>query len=103
MFNVRGTPRSAAYVAKQLHMLFVEDSAKNYFRPKDIHLPESPRFYSKIYLYCEAAVLRVLLSEEQRNKDYKELVIEFEKLVFPRDPTHSGMVKLEAIKDAMNA
>jgi len=104
MFNVRGTLRSAAYVAQQLHMLFVVDGAKNYFKPSDIHLPKdkSDLFYSKIYLYCEAAVLRVLLTEEHQNRNYKELVKEFEKLIFP-PPLHGGMTKLEAIKAAMKS
>jgi hypothetical protein len=104
MFNIGGTPRSAAYVAQQLHMTFVVDTAKNFFKPSDIHLPESKvaLFHSKIYLYCEAAVLRVLLTEEQQNESYRELVTEFEKLILP-PPSQGGMTKLEAIKAAMKS
>jgi hypothetical protein len=105
MFNVGGTPRSASHVAQQLYMNFVVDAARDFFKPSDIRLPEErwPLFHSRIFLYCEAAVLRVLLTEEQRNKAYKELVKEFEKFVFREDPSEGGMIKLEAIKAAMKA
>jgi hypothetical protein len=106
-FYVDGTPRSASYVAAQIHHLWVEDTAKDFverfFDGKTRFLPANLRelFAHRILLYCEASVLRVLLAEKQSNPKFRSLVAEFEKLIFPPTPTSEGMTKLEAIKSAM--
>jgi hypothetical protein len=81
----------------------VIDAATEFFAAKDLHLPEDRKaaFQGKIFLYCQAAVLRVLLIERQKNDGYEELLREFEKLIFPPKPTADGMTKLEAVKSAM--
>jgi hypothetical protein len=52
-------------------------------------------------LYCEAGVLRVLLTQNEQDSNYNDLVQEFEKLIFPHGPTSEGMTKLKAVKSAM--
>jgi hypothetical protein len=107
MFVVDGTPRSPAYVAAQIYQLWVVDAAKSYvesfFHGETRFLPLNvrDRFASKIRLYCEASVLRVLLTEQQNNPRFEGLVAEFEKLIFPSAPTFDGTTKLEAMKSIM--
>ena len=45
-----------------------------------------PRFQSKWRLYREAIVLMVLLSKEQKDKRYCELVREYERVILPSEP-----------------
>jgi hypothetical protein len=103
MFYINGVARSASYVARQIHLIWVEDAAKEFFKPEDLDLPEDKRnsFVSKIYLFCEAAALRVLLTERQNDQRYEKLLREFERLIFPLQPTPEAMDKLETIKFAM--
>jgi hypothetical protein len=102
-FNVDGVTTSASDVARQIHVVWVRDAANEFFNPKDLHLPEDKtnRFFQKIYLHCEAAVLRVLLTETQNNVRYEELLREFESLIFPPKQTAEGVAKLETLKSAM--
>lgn len=107
MFVVDGTPRSPAYVAAQIHQVWVVDAAKSYveslFDGKTRFLPPSMRdlFTSNIRPYCEATVLRILLTEQQNNPRFDGLVAEFEKLIFLSCPTFDRMTKLEAVKSTM--
>jgi hypothetical protein len=106
MLVLNGTPRPASYVAAQIYQVWVVDAAKalvESFFDKTRFLPASlrDRFASKIRLYCEASVLRVLLAEQQNNPRFESLVVEFEKLIFPPTPTSEGMTKLEDTKQAM--
>lgn len=102
-----GTPRSPAYVAAQIYQVWVVHAANDYverfFYGETQFLPPNLRdpFASKIRLYCEASVLRVLLTEQQNDLRFEGLVAEFEKLIFPSDPTFDGMTKLEAVKSIM--
>ena len=100
MFNVGDTERSASYVARQIHASWVDNAAKAIFDRKSLHLPEDKKhiFYLKIYLYCEASVLRVLLTERHDDDRYEELLREFDKLIFPTGRT---VEKLEALKLAV--
>jgi hypothetical protein len=100
MFKTDGVERPASYVAKQIHTIWV---AENFFRPEALHLPTSKRdlFIQKIYVFCEASVLRVLLTELQNNGAYEELLQEFERLVFPSSPSPAAVAKLAAAKSAM--
>jgi hypothetical protein len=102
-FYVGGVPRPASYVAAQIHHVWVESSAKELVEAWKTRLPADLRgpFADKVRLYCEASVLRVLLSEKQSNPKFEGLVVEFEKLIFPPAPTSEGMTKLEVIKEAM--
>jgi hypothetical protein len=107
MFVVNGTPRPAAYVAAQIYKVWVQDSAKKFVEVfldgKTRFIPANLRgpFVLKTHLYCEASVLRVLLTEMQSNPKFETLVVEFERLIFPLTQTSEGMEKLEAIKSAM--
>lgn len=73
MFNVGGVTRPASYVAKQIHLVWVEQATKEFFNPNDLHLPKDKEhsFGLKIYLYCEAAALRVLITERQNDDRYE--------------------------------
>jgi hypothetical protein len=76
---VDGTPRPASYVAAQIHHVWVESSAKElveiFFekKPRDLRLPTNLRgpFAHKVRLYCEASVLRGLLTEKQSNPKFE--------------------------------
>lgn len=104
MFNVDGIPRDSTYVARQIYLVWVEQAAKEFFNPNDLHLPKDRKhpFFLKIYLYCEAAALRVLITERQGDDRYEELLKEFQRLVVPSKPTAEGLAKLEALKLAAN-
>jgi hypothetical protein len=107
VFLVAGTPRPASYVAAQAYQFAVEDAAKSFIESffgdgrRLIAADGQDRFVIKIRLYCEAAALRVLLTEKQNNDRYSDLVEEFEKWIFPRTGTAEGIAKLAAIKSAM--
>ena len=107
MLVLNGTPRPAAYVASQIYNIWVKDSAKQFvktfFDGETPRIPANLRgpFALRTHLCCEASVLRVLLTEKQNNPRFESLVVQFEKLVFPLNPTSEGMTKLEAIKSAM--
>lgn len=104
-FLVGGVSRPAAYVADQIHLVWVEDATKDFFRPTDVGVPRSlqEKFSAKAYLYCEAAALRVLLTLSESNTDYQELVHEFENLIFPPASTSDTITKVEAVKSAMSS
>jgi hypothetical protein len=107
MFDVGGTPRPADYVAAFVYHLWVDDATTGlvnaFFNRGTTFIPVNKRdaFATKIKLYCEADVLRVLLTEKQTNPRYLDLNKEFEKLIFPFTRTAEGTTKLEAIKSAM--
>ena len=105
MSGVSRTARPASHIAQQIHLLWVKNSAIEFFKPEDmrIYLPHDKKslFFSKIYLLCEASALRVILIERQNKSAYEELFKEFERLIFPAEPTPEAMRKLEAIKSAM--
>jgi hypothetical protein len=103
MFNVGGVPQSASYVARQIYLVSVEDAPKETLKHFRSRIPDDKHdlFLWKLYLYCEAAALRILLTENEKDPRYDELVREFEKLVFPCGASQEGASKLEAIKFAM--
>jgi hypothetical protein len=103
MFHVDGVARPASYIAQQLYLVFVRDHAKGLFDPTRLHIPEDKRelFFRKISFYCEAAVLRVLLTERATDGRYEELVQEWEKLIFLSQPSDQVAEKVEAIKAVM--
>lgn len=103
MFFIEGIARSPSYVAEQIKLHWVESDSRNFFNLEDLHIPENKKdlFFAKIYLLCEAATLRVLLTEAEKDERYLEVVREFERIVLPLRPTPEGMVKLEALKVSM--
>ncbi len=103
MFNIGGQPRPASYVAGQIHIVWVRDASTEFFNPNELHIPAKYHrcFAEKIFLYCEASALRVLLTEKQRDTWYEELVREFENLLFGVVPTAEAAAKLSEIKSAM--
>lgn len=88
-------------VAAELYRGSVLEKA-NSVKPADLHLDisenQSSLFFDKYFLYCEAAALRVLLTEKGTDKS---LVREFEKLVFGANPTDEAANKLVSMKSAM--
>ncbi len=106
MFVVDGTPRPAAYVAAQIYQVWIEDATssliKTFFTERP-YIPPNKRdqVALKTRLYCEAAALRVLLTEKQNDVRYSGWVREFEKLIFTSSPISEGTAKLEAVKSAM--
>ena len=95
--------RSASYVAQQFHIVWVKDASAEFFNPRQLHIPATyhSAFAKRIYLYCEASALRVLLTENLRDSRYEELLQEFEKLLFGPEPTTKALAKLHLIKSAM--
>ena len=103
MFIIEGVTRSPSYVAEQVHLHWVQGDSKDFFKLEDLHLPEnkSDLFFSRIHLLCEAASLRVLLTEAEDDKRFQGVVHEFEHLILPPVPSPEGVTKLEELKATM--
>jgi hypothetical protein len=86
----------------------VEQTNDTALRLNDLHLnlseDQKQSFLSKYAFYCEAAALRVLLTEKGRGQPAHSLLLqEFEKLIFGSKPSASAANKLVAIKSAMKS
>jgi len=98
--------------AKKIYIDFVKDEPKEIlFRlGKFVGTKISPdnraefdvKFLAKMHLYCEASALRILLTANEPEKRYEQLLQEFEKIIFPDPPNSEGIKKLIAIKAAMS-
>jgi hypothetical protein len=92
----------ADQIAQSLFQVMVEEEPEP-AHPKQYDLPRAfwPQFRGKMRLYREAIVLNLLLSQAQKDKRYEEVLKSYERLIFPSTPSPEGMVKLEALKHAM--
>ena len=103
----KATVSSASRLAAQLYQFGVDDALKGFidgfFHEKRRFIPANRQTMSalKLRIYCEADVLRVLLTEAENDPRYLELVRAFEKLIFSPAQTPETMAKLEAVKSAM--
>jgi len=96
------SPDAAVEVARVLFEEWVQkDPAPGIISQAELSESLWLRFQSKWRLYREAIVLMVLLSREQKDSRYSELVREYERLIYPENPTPEGLAKLSAVKAAM--
>ena len=100
----RKSDKPIDHYAKLMHEAFVENAFKNFFDQNKLYVPPEHHFAFKrrIYLYCEAITLYTLLRESQTNSKYEALLQEYEKIIFPPEPTVEAIEKLENIKSAMS-
>ncbi|HEV2955616.1 MAG TPA: hypothetical protein VGX95_05830 [Xanthobacteraceae bacterium] len=105
-FKSKSSPDvSASHVAEKLYLVAVNGETETLMlKLKNLHLDFSKDkeqlFLAKYIIFCEAAVLRVLLTEKQKNE---ALIRAFERLVFGSTPTDWAAVKVETIKSAMKS
>ena len=69
--------------------------------PTDRRAQFEANFLDRMQLYSEAATLRVLIKTKDSDERYEPLLSEFEKYLFPREPTDEGQKKLDALRFAM--
>ena len=95
-------PDAAAQVARVLFEGWVQKDQAPPVSEADLSESLWPKFQSKWRLYREAMVLMTLLSREQEDSKYSELVTEYERLIYPSEkPTPEGLAKVSALKAAM--
>jgi hypothetical protein len=58
--------------------------------PTDRWAQFEANFLDRMQLYSEAATLRVLIKTKDNDERYEPLLSEFEKYLFPREPTDEG-------------
>lgn len=93
---------AAAQVAHELFTGWVQNDPAPPVTEAELSESLWPRFQSKWRLYREATVLALLLSREQRDARYSELVKEWERLILPSErPIPEGMAKTAALDSAM--
>jgi hypothetical protein len=99
----RKSDKPIDHYAKLIHESFVENAFKNFFDQNKLYVPPEHHlaFKRRIYLYCEAITLYTLFCESQYDSKYEELLHEYEKIIFPPEPTAEALEKLENIKSAM--
>lgn len=93
---------SAAEKAEALFQVGAVE-ASNSATPESFHLPASiwPRLLPKFRLYCEALILMVLLQKAESDRGYEDLLVSYERIIFPEAPTNDGIARLEELKLAM--
>ena len=93
---------AADEIPNSLYKVFVKEEP-GFGQPARFDIPKTiwPQFHAKMWLYREAAILMVLLSQAQKEKNYEDVLKLFEKRIFSPHPTPDGMVKLEAVKEAI--
>ena len=69
--------------------------------PTDRRAQFEANFLDRMQLYSEAATLRVLIKTKDNDERYEPLLSEFEKYLFPPEPTDEGQKKLDALRFAM--
>jgi hypothetical protein len=94
---------SPEWFGEQLYSNFVENDVASY-DPNEwkLELPKhiKPLFFAKLRVYYEASILRVLLTDSQKNNT---LLREFEKRLFGTTWTPAAATKLDALKVAMRS
>jgi len=59
------------------------------------------QFSAKARIYNESIILALLTSKAQQDSSYKNLLIAFERLVFPGTQAESGVAKLSQVNEAV--
>jgi hypothetical protein len=87
-------------IARELMKGFVETGG---FDRNQFAVPDGlrPQFLAKVRIYNEAIILGSLTSKAERDSRYGNLLIAFERLVFPDTQTADGVSRLGQINEAM--
>ena len=102
-FKVGEDRHTAEYVAKQIHLLWVEGNSREDFAKLQEKLPfkHHKSFADRCRLYCEATALLVVLEFREKDERYEELLTELERTIFPPKMNKEAVEKLALIKEAI--
>jgi hypothetical protein len=89
-------------IARDLFTIMVEEEEAR-DNPAGFKIPPYlvPSYKAKMWLYREAIVLMVLLSQEQKDPRYEDVLRAYERRVIGPASTPEGLAKLAVLKTAM--
>lgn len=97
----QGVP--ASVIAGGIFAEFVSKDEKAVPENFGVPPPFAAAFLKKAQLYREATALLVLINLAEEEKEYEQVLREYERPVFSATPSRQGVAKLEKVRSAMAA